>query len=343
MGYVVNELLKLGKNQIGYAENPLGSNRTKYGNFSDTPISKNGPYPWYNGKKNGECGWCAVGINWEYMMVLKPLLGSYDKVRSYLGYPKPSENCAAGAPQMRNYLVDKFGKVAKDKGQAGDVIFLNTKLGTCGHVGRIVEDLGSKYKTIEYNKGDKVAYGSYSKTSSSIHTIVHIDFSDIEPKEEIPNQDAVIDPEPIENPVADLKPEPITPEPSVKPSKSIDQLAKEVIDGKWGNGKERAERLTAAGYSYQAVQNRVNEMLGIKKPASSSSPAPVPSAPSGQKYIVSISDPKSYLRIRCGAGLNYPEIGKLKKGESVTVYETKNGFGRIGTGKWASMGFLKKA
>lgn len=342
MGYVIDELLKLGKNQIGYAENPIGSNKTKYGVFSDTPISKNGCYPWYNGKKNGACGWCAIGINWEYMMVLKPLLGSYDKVRSYLGYPKPADNCAAGAPQMRSYLVAKFGKVEKDKGQAGDVIFLNTKLGTCGHVGRIVEDLGSKYKTIEYNKGDKVAYGSYSKTSSSIHTIVHIDFSDIEPKEEIPNQDVVNDPEPIENPVADLKPEPIapepTPEPSTEPSKSVDELAKEVIEGKWGNGKERAQRLTEAGYSYQAVQDRVNEMLGIKKPESSSA-----SAPSGEKYIVSISDPKSYLRIRCGAGLKYPEIGKLKKGEEVIVLETKDGFGRIGTSKWVSMGFLKKA
>lgn len=342
MGFVIDELLKLGKNQIGYAENPLGSNRTKYGVFSDTPKAKNGPYPWYNGKKNGECGWCCLGINWEYMMVLMPLLGSYDKVRSYLGYPKPSENTAAGAPHMRDFLVAKFGKVAKNQGVAGDVIFLNTKLGKCGHVGRIYEVKDGKYKTIEYNKGDHVAWGSYSINSTNIHTIVHIDFSDIEPKEETPNNDAVTDPKPIENPVADLKPEPISPEPSVEPSKSIDQLAKEVIDGKWGNGKERAQRLTEAGYSYQAVQDRVNEMLGIKKPASSSSPAPAPS-PAGQKYIVSLSDPKSYLRIRCGAGYNYPEIGKLKKDEEVIVLETKNGFGRIGTGKWASMGFLKKA
>ena len=41
----------------------------------------------------------------------------------------------------------------------------------------------------------------------------------------------------------------------------IDRLAREVIRGLWGNGSERKRRLTAAGYDYQAVQNRVNELL----------------------------------------------------------------------------------
>lgn len=43
--------------------------------------------------------------------------------------------------------------------------------------------------------------------------------------------------------------------------KSIDTLAKEVIAGKWGNGEERKQKLTAAGYDYNAVQKRVNEIL----------------------------------------------------------------------------------
>ena len=43
--------------------------------------------------------------------------------------------------------------------------------------------------------------------------------------------------------------------------KSIDELAKEVIRGDWGNGTERKEKLTAAGYDYAAIQKRVNEML----------------------------------------------------------------------------------
>lgn len=52
------------------------------------------------------------------------------------------------------------------------------------------------------------------------------------------------------------KPEPVKPT-----QKSVDEIAKEVIAGKWGNGAERKERLTAAGYDYGTIQRRVNEML----------------------------------------------------------------------------------
>ena len=45
------------------------------------------------------------------------------------------------------------------------------------------------------------------------------------------------------------------------PSKSIDTLAREVIAGNWGNGQDRVNRLTSAGYNYNAVQDRVNEIL----------------------------------------------------------------------------------
>ena len=49
-------------------------------------------------------------------------------------------------------------------------------------------------------------------------------------------------------------------------TKSVDELAKEVIQGKWGNGADRKNRLTQAGYNYNEVQARVdeifNEMLG---------------------------------------------------------------------------------
>lgn len=43
--------------------------------------------------------------------------------------------------------------------------------------------------------------------------------------------------------------------------KIIDQLADEVIFGKWDNGTERERLLSAAGYDYNAVQERVNEKL----------------------------------------------------------------------------------
>lgn len=43
--------------------------------------------------------------------------------------------------------------------------------------------------------------------------------------------------------------------------KSNTEIAKEVIEGKWGNGYTRKSRLTKAGYDYEAVQSIVNQML----------------------------------------------------------------------------------
>ena len=48
---------------------------------------------------------------------------------------------------------------------------------------------------------------------------------------------------------------------SVTPAKTVDELAQEVLDGKWGNGTDRKERLTAAGYDYSAVQAKVNALV----------------------------------------------------------------------------------
>lgn len=53
-------------------------------------------------------------------------------------------------------------------------------------------------------------------------------------------------------------------------SKSIDTLAREVIAGNWGNGSDRINRLRAAGYDYDAVQNRVNEILSRRSSTHSS-------------------------------------------------------------------------
>lgn len=66
-----------------------------------------------------------------------------------------------------------------------------------------------------------------SSTTAKKHTILKHDFSKVEPT----------------------------------PTKTIDELAKEVIQGKWGNGQERKDRLTNAGYSYKEVQDKVNKLL----------------------------------------------------------------------------------
>lgn len=47
---------------------------------------------------------------------------------------------------------------------------------------------------------------------------------------------------------------------AVGAGKSVDELAREVLQGKWGNGAERKKRLEAAGYDYAAVQKKVNQL-----------------------------------------------------------------------------------
>lgn len=60
------------------------------------------------------------------------------------------------------------------------------------------------------------------------------------------------------------------PEPTVK-KKTVAEIAKEVIDGKWGTGVVRKNKLKAAGYDYAEVQKKVNELLD--KPAKPAKPA----------------------------------------------------------------------
>lgn len=43
--------------------------------------------------------------------------------------------------------------------------------------------------------------------------------------------------------------------------KSVDEIAREVIAGKWGVGLNRKRKLTEAGYNYSEIQKRVNEIL----------------------------------------------------------------------------------
>jgi hypothetical protein len=54
---------------------------------------------------------------------------------------------------------------------------------------------------------------------------------------------------------------PSSPRPSTPSKKTVDQIAHEVISGKWDNGPARVRKLIAAGYSPTAVQDRVDELL----------------------------------------------------------------------------------
>lgn len=47
----------------------------------------------------------------------------------------------------------------------------------------------------------------------------------------------------------------------VNKNKTNEEIAKEVIAGKWGNGLERKQRLSAAGYDYIKIQAIVNKLM----------------------------------------------------------------------------------
>lgn len=50
--------------------------------------------------------------------------------------------------------------------------------------------------------------------------------------------------------------------------KSLDVIVQEVWDGKWGNGQQRFDDLTAAGYDYYAVQDAINKKIAEQEKSS---------------------------------------------------------------------------
>lgn len=52
------------------------------------------------------------------------------------------------------------------------------------------------------------------------------------------------------------------------------QIAIEVLAGQWGNGEERKQKLTAAGYDYAAVQKIVNDLVASGYVPPSGAPDP---------------------------------------------------------------------
>lgn len=83
--------------------------------------------------------------------------------------------------------------------------------------------------------------------------------------------------------------------PEVK--KSVEDIAKEVINGKWGNGDERREALTKAGYNYEEVRRMVNDiLLGAVTPMPVLSEYP-------KHGVVNV---EGGLNVRTGPAITYP-------------------------------------
>jgi hypothetical protein len=168
------------------------------------------------------------------------------------------------------------------------------------HTGMVIEVSGNTFKVEEGNKKDAVGTRTMSINGQYIRGYA------------VPKYDSAVEPAP-----------------APAPTKSVDELAKEVIDGKWGNNPERKKALTEAGYDYDAVQKRVNEMLKGSKPADPEI-----------KWIVDPTKVHSVLNVR--ATPNGKIVGHLGPGTKVEVVEEHGDWARIGTDRWVFKSYLKK-
>lgn len=219
-----NKIIELAQSQVGYVEDT--GNKTKYAKYFDTTA-----WQWFNTKKQG-AEWCAIFVCWLFCQVMGP-----DEARTFLGCPAPKNNCAAGVKYLNQYMTAKGYKVDKKTGQPGDVIFLNSNK----HVGIIEKVEDGKYKTIEGNKSNKVARGSYGISSSTVYGICR------------PAYDSVSTSAPV-------KPQTPASNSSCYTDAEI-KAAYDCIQGKYGNGMTRKNNLIKAGFNYSRVQGLVNKIL----------------------------------------------------------------------------------
>lgn len=84
---------------------------------------------------------------------------------------------------------------------------------------------------------------------------------------------------------------------------SNEQLADEVIAGKWGTGTERAEKLTAAGYDFKAIQDIVNKKV-------ETSTVTIAKQTPAEKITESSNDTPAQ-------GIQEPSIAALSKGKII--------------------------
>lgn len=109
--------------------------------------------------------------------------------------------------------------------------------GEADHVGIVTDLTNGGFRVIEGNKGNAVGYRSMSVNGRYIRGFIVPKYSKFATKAESTNAT----------------------------KKSVEEVAREVIDGKWGSGSDRKKRLTNAGYDYDTVQSKVNELLKPKK------------------------------------------------------------------------------
>ena len=223
--------------------------------------------------------------------------------------------CNAYGMETANYYRNAGAFIKRGEGEPkpGDQIFFGS-YGNESHTGLVEKVENGRVYTIEGNSTDAVRANNYSLNYTRISGYGRPDFSLVEEKTDKP--------EPAPQPAP-------APESPVDSDADIDKLAREVIAGKWGNGTQRKQRLTAAGHDFEAVQKRVNELLSANKPtASQPAPAQKPTAiQAPKKYRVTS---KTGLNVRAGRSTKYMKLPPaLRYGETVEVSGIVNGWAQL--------------
>jgi hypothetical protein len=303
MNSQIEKVVSLAKSYVGTGEEPKGSNRNRFAKMIDEKFPD-----FYNGKKNGSA-WCDEFVD----AIFLELFGEEEALRLLC---QPKKSCGAGCKFSAQYYK-QAGRFF-DKPEVGDQIFFYVG-GDINHTGIVTKVDDKKVYTTEGNSGDMVKDHSYNKDGNK----------------KIAGYGRPMWKEESQT-IADTAPTKPTQKPQNDAQKSLDELAREIIAGKWGNGKERQKKLTEAGYDYAKVQAKVNEILG-KKPQ-----AQKPAASSDTFYGI-VNTTKSKLNIRAGAGTNYPILGTLAKGSKVQLKNAAHGWYKLTyMNGYVSANYIKK-
>lgn len=169
---------------------------------------------------------------------------------------------------------DKKGQYKNSKAHGGNytpqvadiVLFDYNRNSTSDHIGFVERVEGNTVYTIEGNKDNIVKRCEYSLDSADIRAYCVPDY-------------------PVEQTL-----------------KSVEEIAREVIDNQWDVYPRRKELLEAAGYNYREVQDRVNEILGANR-------------------VYKTVTAKSGLNIRENATTNSRRLGGVAYNQKVEVLE----------------------
>lgn len=287
------KLVEFAKSQIGYKE--TGKNITKYSAYFEGTDFYNGSKG--DGKTWG-CDWCDLFVDYCFCNVF-----GMEEGRVMLCQPKKS--AGAGCKYSAGYY--KQAGRWHTSPEVGDQIFFYVG-NDINHTGIVTKVADGKVFTVEGNADNAVKEHKFALDNKKIAGYGRPRW----------NEEA--------NTIADAaptKPTPTVPQNTQNTAlKSEDEIAREVIAGKWGNGNERKKKLTEAGYNYESIQKKVNELL-TKKPTTAKS----------DTFIGTVNTSRLPLNVRSGAGTKFPVKKLLPKDSKIELYNRNyNGWYKLADG-----------